>query len=124
MIKLSQILKQSSIPKYLYHATYKPLLNKIKVMGLDTRKSKTAWEDSVRGYVYLANDVDVAASYAESSEEVPEDWLEQIIILTIDTEKLDLDKLFDDSNVRNESSDTFEYRGVISPDAIVKVQKH
>jgi hypothetical protein len=73
----------NNIPKYLYHATYRPLLKKIKKMGLDTSASKKAWEDSVSGYVYLALDPDVAESYAESSEEVPEDWLDEIVILII-----------------------------------------
>ena len=93
-------------------------------MGLDTRDSKKAWEDSVPGYVYLAKDFDVAASYAESSETVPDEWLDQIVVLTIDSTKLDSDKIFDDANVRNETTDTVEYRGVIPWPAIVKVDKY
>jgi len=123
MIKLIDILKENA-QQYYYHATYRPLLKKIKEKGLDTRDSKKAWDDSVSGYVYLAKDLDVAASYAESSETVPDSWLDQIIILTIDASKLDPNKLFDDENVRNESTDTVEYRGVIPFDAIVKVEKY
>jgi hypothetical protein len=41
---------------------------KKKEKGLDTRDSKKAWDDSIPGYVYLAKDLEVAASYAESSE--------------------------------------------------------
>ena len=123
MIKLIDILKENT-QQYYYHATYKPLLKKIKLMGLDTRDSKKAWDDSVPGYVYLAKDLDVAASYAESSEMVPDEWLDQIIVLTIDASKLDQDKIFDDTNVRNETTDTVEYRGVIPFDAVVKVEKY
>ena len=70
-----------NFPQYLYHATYKPLLKKIRKKGLDTSSSKRAWEDSVPGYVYLALDPYVAESYAEASEMVPERWLDKIIIL-------------------------------------------
>ena len=38
---------EMNIPQYLYHATYKPLLKKIKEKGLDTNDSKKAWDDSV-----------------------------------------------------------------------------
>ncbi len=55
---------------------------------------------------------------------VPESWLEQIIVLTIDASKLDPDKIFDDANVRNESTDTVEYRGVIPWDAVIKIEKY
>jgi hypothetical protein len=123
MIRLADILKENA-QQYYYHATYKPLLKKIKEKGLDTRDSKKAWDDSVPGYVYLAKDLDVAASYAETSDIVPESWLEQIIVLTIDASKLDSDKIFDDANVTNESTDTVEYRGVIPWDAIIKIEKY
>ena len=123
MIKLTDILKENT-QQYYYHATYRPILKKIKVMGLDTRDSKKAWEDSVAGYVYLAKDPDVAASYAESSESVPDEWLDQIIVLTIDASKLEQDKIFDDANVRNETTDTVEYRGIIPFSAIVKIEKY
>lgn len=124
MIKLVDILREAYSGDLLYHATYKKLIPKIKEMGLDTRDSKRAWEDSVPGYVYLAKDPDVAASYAESSESVPDSWIDNIYVLTIDANTLDQDKLFDDQNVRNETTDTLEYRGVIPPQAIIKYQKY
>ena len=121
MIKtFDQFISESSvsIPRFLYHATYKPLLKKIKIEGLDTTKSKKNWEDSIPGYVYLAIDADVPESYAETSENVHESWLDKIIILEIDTLKLDTSKLFLDQNVLDSDGSTFEYRGVIPPDAI------
>ena len=106
------------VPQYLYHATYKPLLKKIKERGLDTNDSKKAWDDSIPGYVYLALDPYVAESYAEESEMVPESWLDNIIILKIDTSKLDKSKLFTDQNVQDNEGDTLEYRGVIPWEAL------
>ena len=124
-MKLTEILKSIKIDQpYLYHATYKPLLKKIKIDGLDTAKSKKAWEDSISGYVYLAKDPDVAASYAESSDMVPDSYLDQIIILTIDVSKLDGDKLFIDQNVQDNEGDTVEYRGVIPFSSIKKIEDY
>ena len=107
-----------NIPQFLYHATYKPLLKKIKERGLDTSDSKKAWDDSIPGYVYLALDPYVAESYAEESEMVPESWLDNIIILKVDTSKLDKSKLFIDQNVQDNEGDTLEYRGVIPWEAL------
>jgi hypothetical protein len=124
-MKLTEILKSIQIEQpYLYHATYKPLLKKIKEKGLDTSDSRKAWDDSIPGYVYLAKDPDVAASYAESSEMVSDTWLDQIIVLTIDATQLDKDKLFIDQNVQDNEGDTFEYRGIIPFSAIVKVEEY
>jgi len=117
MIKLIDILTENN-EQYLYHATYGPLLDKIEKNGLDTSDSEKAWDDSVPGYVYLAKDLDVATSYAEASDMVPEEWLDEIIVLTIDKSKLDLDKLFIDQNVQDNEGDTLEYRGVIPWGAI------
>ena len=107
-----------NFPQYLYHATYKPLLKKIRKKGLDSSSSKRAWEDSVPGYVYLALDPYVAESYAEASEMVPESWLDKIIILKIDTNKIDKSNLFLDQNVQDNEGDTLEYRGVIPLEAL------
>jgi hypothetical protein len=107
---------------FLYHATYKPLLKKIKEHGLDTRMSKKAWEDSIPGYVYLALDPEVAFSYAESSEEVQEEWIDNIVILKIDKYSLDQDKLFIDQNVIDNVGDTLEYRGVIPWEYVVDIE--
>ena len=106
------------VPQYLYHATYKPLLKKIKEIGLDTSSSKKAWDDSISGHVYLALDPYVAESYAEESEMVPESWLDNITILKVDTNKLDKSKLFIDQNVQDNEGDTLEYRGVIPWEAL------
>tara|TARA_R110002012_G_C11607872_1_gene607885 strand:+ start:216 stop:590 length:375 start_codon:yes stop_codon:yes gene_type:complete len=117
MIKLKDILNETltqQVPDMLYHATYKALLPLIKKGGLDTRKSALAWEDSKPGIVYLANDPDVAESYAEAAEEVSDEIYDSgIVVLKIPTKGLELNKLHDDRNVLEDDSDTYEYHGQI-----------
>ena len=102
--------------EFLYHATYEPLLGSIKTKGLGVT-SETNWEDSKPGVVYLSSDPFVAESYAETSERVPEEWLDQIIVLKIRTSNLDSNKLFSDENVID-GQDTLEYHEVIPPENI------
>lgn len=104
------------IPNKLYHATYLQFLDSIKANGLGNTENKM-WTDSKPGVVYLANDPWVAESYAETSEfledrEDADDFLDNIIILEVDTEKLDSAKLNIDKNVLlydDEESATWEY---------------
>ena len=96
----------------LYHATYKPLLKSIQKNGLGGSGAQTNWEDSKPGVVYLAKDPDVAYSYAETNDVVPDSWLDQIVILTIPINNLNLNKLHNDENVIDDDS-TFEYHGII-----------
>lgn len=98
------------IPEVLYHATYKPLIKQILQNGLggNTRKN---YEDSVSGIVYLAYDQYQAESYAETSDMVPESWLDNIIILQINTIGLDKSLFAIDRN--NQAGDTLEYQGII-----------
>ena len=102
-----------NIPEYLYHATYKPLLKNIILLGLGKTNRKN-WEDSKSNVINLSDDPYVAESYAETSEMIPEEWIGQIIILKINTANLDKNKLFIDEN--NLDGDTFEYHGIISPE--------
>jgi GNAT superfamily N-acetyltransferase len=97
--------------EYLYHATYRPLLKSIQAQGLGNT-TQSQWTDSQPGVVYLARDPEVARSYAETAESVPEDWLDQIVVLVIDARQLDPKKLHTDRNVMDDDS-TLEYHGVI-----------
>ena len=103
----------SNVTNILYHATYRPLLKSIQANGLGGSGALAKWEDSKPGVTYLSPDPDVALSYAESSDIVPEDWLDNIILLKIDSNTLDLSKLFNDANVIN-GTDTLEYHGIIN----------
>ena len=103
-----------SVPPVLYHATYRPLLRSIKRGGLGGPGSeKKKWEDSIHGAVYLALDPHVAESYAETSDSVPDDWLDEIVILQISTDGLNPSKFMLDRNVRDNAGDTVEYHGII-----------
>ncbi len=109
----------SDVPNILYHATYRPLLSSIKKNGLGGTGSEVKrWNDSIHGIVYLALDPDVAESYAETSENVPDEWLDEIVVLKIDTTKLDKSKFRLDRNVLDNTGDTLEYNGVIPISAI------
>lgn len=110
--------EETDIPETLYHATYGALLDSIKEHGLGGKSSGYEWEDSKSGVVYLATDEDVAVSYAETNEDVPEEWLDDIVVLEIDTTNLNPDKLLIDSNVQDNDGSTVEYHGVIPFDSI------
>jgi len=106
---------------YLYHATYKPLLTRIKREGLHGKRKKKNWTDS-KNVVYLASDPHIAESYAESAEilddEKYEHWIDQIIILRVKLIDLDKSKLLKDENVRSDENYTYQYDGVISFDKL------
>ena len=63
--------------------------------------------------VYLADDPDIAESYAEANENCPESYLDHIIIFKINTSKLDKNKLFIDENVQDDDVSTYEYHGIV-----------
>jgi len=113
-IKNKQGVKEGSnnVPSTLYHATYRPFLKSIKQHGLGGDNAQSKWEDSKPGVVYLALDPNVAESYAESSDMVPDEWLDQIIILKISTKGLE-NKIQIDKNVQDNEGDTLEYHGII-----------
>lgn len=128
IIKNISSLKESfttKVPSKLYHATYKQFLESIKEKGLGNTKKKM-WSDSKLGVVYLADDPWTAESYAEESEwldsvATPDDYIDNIIILEVDTTKLDSSKFYIDENVlldAGEENSTWEYSGVIPWEAI------
>ena len=112
-MNVKQILEVLSIPAVLYHATYKSLFPSIKNYGLNSKYGKKTYPDSKDGVVYLARDKHVAESYAEVSDQVPEEWLDEIIILKIKTKGLNYSKFKIDSNVINSEGETIEYHGSI-----------
>lgn len=111
--------------KYFYHATYKPFLKSIKQNGLGNTNNKM-WSDSKKGVVYLADDSEQAASFAETAE-----WLDdlsdeeyekyEIYIIVIDPQKLDSKKLFKD---KNNGENTYEYHGIIPESSFVFIYKY
>ena len=84
----------------LYHATYKPSWEEIKKEGFIKPGKHSNWLDIFKTYryIYLSTDYDNAYSYAETAEEVPEELLDQIVVLEIDANKLDVDSISADEN--------------------------
>lgn len=109
-------LTESTLPKTFYHATYRAALRNIKKYGLGSSKSpKTyAWDNDYKSedHVYLADDLDVAYSYAEASDNVPDEWLDNIVIFSVDSEDLDLSKIEEDPNLDVQDG-TYLYKGII-----------
>lgn len=112
------------LPTKFYHATYKQKLANIKRFGLDNTRTIKAWDDSKTGTVYMCTDPNVAASYAEASDRVPDHYLDNIVILHIDTTKLDLDKLNLDENILDNKGDSLEYNGVIPYSSILAAEPY
>jgi hypothetical protein len=112
------------LPEKLFHATYKVHLDSIMKHGLDSSRGKKNWSDSAVNTVYLADSPESAESYAETSELIEEDneeWLDEIVILEIETRHLDITKISQDKNVIYFCG-TFEHIGVIEPE-FVKIYK-
>lgn len=117
----------------LYHATYKPYWEEIKKSGEIKGGVHSNWEGlSHNDVVYLSRDFDNAYSYAETAEDVPEEYLNQIIVLEIDATKLNSNLLHIDENqaygnyyeVNVEDPSTwikFQYEGEIPINTIKKV---
>ena len=129
--RLEEKLGKEQLPKYLYHATYGPYFEQIKRDGaIKINPPNKNWifnkeYDNINA-IYLAGDSDVAISYAETSETTEEELLDNIILLTIDTSKLDLTQLNIDHNVKLDPNKkytkeelTYEYYKDIPLSAIV-----
>lgn len=120
---------------YLYHATYIPYLKEIKKSGYIIPGKHKNWDISNEASIYLSRDIDDAASYAENAVNVPEEYLDQIVVLKIDPRYLDINKLDIDHNqsysydgdIDPDYPETwvqFEYGGEIPAKAIIKVIKY
>ena len=120
--KIAQSKIRTRLPSVLYHATFEPYIESIKQYGLGGKTSPKNYEDSKEGVVYLAIDPDMAESFAETTDIAPEEYLDQIVILEVDTSQLDKTKLFKDMNyfVMNTVTNpvSFEYHSVIPPSAL------
>ena len=65
----------------LYQATYQKHIPPILQWGLGgaSKMPKRNYEDSRSGVVYLGSSADVAVTYAETSDLVPEVWLVEMV---------------------------------------------
>jgi hypothetical protein len=113
---VNEIFDVNNVPKILYHATYMPHLKSIKRHGLGGAVRCRNYEISDRGVVYLARSAEIAASYAETSDIVPKEWLDEIIVFAINIRSLAPRNIYPDRNNLLEfeaGRATYEYRGVI-----------
>ena len=105
----------------LYHATYRQYLESIFSNGLNGDYGIKNWEDSKSRVIYLATEPELAIAFAESSESVPDEFLDNIVVLEVDSSELDIEKLFIDENIifdPDEDIYSFEYHGAIQPELI------
>ena len=94
--KLEEAYK-GGIPRYLYHATYWEVTPQIFKKGLNPDAAEYVnYEGNEKG-VYMTPDKLLAVSMVETSENenIPEEWLDDIIVLVIDLHKLDDKRLFE-----------------------------
>lgn len=140
MIKLKDILLEvlEDVPRLLYHATFKALLPSIKKRGIISGGSKYRNFDNTERGVYLGYSAEYAGSMVEASENdnIPEEWFDEIVILSIDTSKLNLDKLDRDPNVlpqEDEYNDeipsddnvySYIYRDNVPFNAVIDISKY
>jgi len=119
--------QQTGVPGVLYHATYRPYLQSIIEKGLVPNFSQT-WDISQEGAVYLDISPNAAESYAETADgpAISQEYIDDIIILAIDTNHLDKNLLSHDSNINFDSSGegvtSFEYWGTIPSSAIINFE--
>lgn len=124
LIDLKEMPKKSgNTMSQMYHATYRPYLASILKWGLGGAPvlPPKNYEDSEDGVVYLATTPDIALSYAETAEGVPQEWLDDIVMLRVDLRQLNLSALGYDKNVRTDEDtpmETLEYRGLIPAHAL------
>lgn len=114
------------IPEKLYHATYRPLLDEIMSSGIVPGGKDIQNFDWSGKFVYLTEGVENAISFVEASEndDIPEEWLDDIVVLEVDVSKLDLTKIAPDENWNPSTGEgeegyrSFQYDGIVYPDAI------
>lgn len=109
--------------KTLYHATYKPYWEEIQKDGFIRPGKHSNWPDIFKTYryTYLSVDYDNAVSYAETAEDVPEEYLDQIVVLEINADKLDVNSISADENQIYDSWDD-EGRSIEDPSTWVELE--
>jgi RNA:NAD 2'-phosphotransferase (TPT1/KptA family) len=108
-------LIEGIVPVVLYHGTFRHHLPSIKQHGLGGKISRRNFDISGTG-VSLVDDPDVADNWASDNEFGNQG---DVVVLAIDTAKLDLARLSSDPNDEGERGGTsFHYHGIIPADAL------
>lgn len=116
---------KSSLPshiKKLYHATYGVYKESIISEGLKTGKSSNWGGMESCGVIYLADDLDVAGSFAECADLVDDDVLDSgVCVFEVNVKSLDRSLFDGDPNILFEDDDevnSFIYPEDIPPSAL------
>lgn len=115
------------MPDTLYHATFNYLVPYIQKQGLVPGGTIFKNFEDIENGVYLSNDWLFAGSMAQATEnpKIPDNWLDEIVVLTIYTKTLDLRKFDKDPNVNfsdvEVSPKSYIYKGKIPPSAIGEI---
>lgn len=98
----------------LYHATRQRFIGSIKREGLHAKTKKSFDGQIGEGLVYFAFDDDVAASYVECADNIPESWEDDnIVVLAVRENSLNSNKFYRDPNIKGEDNSTIAYKGSI-----------
>ena len=104
---------------YLQHMN--PPSKSIMANGLGGAGAQQQWEDSKPLIcIFLASDPSCRKP-PKANEEVPDEYIDNIVVLAVDTSKTDMDNLEDDPNVLDDDS-TLAYKGVIPSNALMMAE--
>ena len=108
--------------RYLYHATRDRFFQSIRREGIRTKHKKSYRGQVGEELVYLADDPDLAASFVEAADNIPESWEDDhIIVLAVRCNFIDSNKLITDPNMLPDDYGeihTFAYKNIILPQQI------
>jgi hypothetical protein len=130
MIKLKELLHKP-VPPVLYHATFNALIPSIQKHGLLPNGGENSYInfENIESGVYMAIDPNEAGSFVEVSEnpDIPEEWFNEIVVISIDTSKLNPNDFDVDTNVissDHEDNRPFIYKGIVPPSAFIDIKDY
>jgi hypothetical protein len=133
MIKLKEIIESFNepIPPVLYHATFNALVPSIQKHGLIPHGTTIRNFDGAEWGVYLSDNESFAGSMVQAgteNEDIPDEWLDEVVICVIDTGKFDTSNLDKDPHVNmsavedEELPKSYIYKGTIPASAITEIK--
>ena len=106
----------------IFHATRDRFISKIRKEGIRAKKKKSFEGQVGNELIYFAYDYNVAASYVESADNIPEEWeYDNIIILAVKQYELQPAYVFPDPNLPDEdftTASTLAYGLTVPPNLI------
>jgi hypothetical protein len=132
---ISEAFFSDDVPRILYHATFNALLPCIQSEGIIPGGNDFQNFTGIEKGVYLGLTPEYAVSMVEASENenIPEEWFGEIVVIAIDTSKLNLSKLDRDPNVAPQEDEyddeipadetiySYIYRDRIPPSVFVEI---